>query len=62
MLVILFVSESDECNEVINMLISSDPLLTFLTTFSTRGLILDADKGDFVKVSKDGKVIRYICS
>ncbi|CAB3994135.1 Hypothetical predicted protein [Paramuricea clavata] len=26
--------------------------------FCTRGLVLDADKGDFVKVSKDGKVIR----
>ena len=27
--------------------------------FSTRGLVLDTNKGDFVKLSKDGKVIRY---
>lgn len=27
--------------------------------FSTRGLILDATKGDLVKVGKSGKVLRY---
>ena len=34
-------------------------MTSYLITFSTRGLILDANKGDFVKVDKNGKVIRY---